>query len=958
MARRSSHSRRVIAKACRSSVMPELLEGRTLFSIPEPNDTFAQAYAPATNIEQFYLSENYSDSGQVTAGSDTWDVYKFYNLYGNSHLYASLLGQSSDGDLFVYDTNGVQLASSTAGGNASETINVDIAGHQYFYVAVKAFSGTDNYGLYLYNDYAGSSMGTARDNGVSLGQTDNLYQGYNSSISKRDYLDYRDNVDYVKFQMEASGTVDLRMKDFDYNGNLVANMQLLDSQGNVLADAGTGTVGNGLNIQGKSLSAGTYYVRFTQVSGSDPYTYRIVSDYAGDTVAKSRDLGDITNTSRELTDMVSSFGGNTYYDPTDLYQFSVSEVAPLNMKLIIDTSRFPSPTFGANLALAQDANFDGVIGSNEIITSVNNTSAVKSIDTALVPGTYYAVVTQSGAYTTYQLDLDSDFDSVAGDPKAYSNLSQANNVGTLIGQSYYNGGFGISPGDSNDFYKFTLATSGRFDANAFIDSTNSRNPYLPYLTVCRDLNGNGHYDNGEQLAAGEQGSTILNLSAGTYYLMVSGGGGQTAYNLRMSADYAGQSIGGARAFAAIPSSGAPTQTFTDYIQPNYGGTFNDFNDFYSFSLPNTQSVTLKTTGPAGLDLALSLIQDKNNNGIVDDGEVLANGDNPNSPNEQFTKQLAAGKYFVRVMGETNVGNYTLSASFAAANTGDPDNTFSKIEGRSANIKTPGSSVDFTLDSLKDVDLVRFSVSAGQRVSFDMDSRNGSNLDTVLRLFKADGTQLAINNNGREPGENASKFSYLEYVFPTAGNYYVGASLAGNDHYDPKTGANIVNGTGPTGTYRLYLNNLGTTSPTVLRVDAGGNSFVTANGDFFAADTGFTGGTKSTASFAVANTTDDYLFATNRIGSSFSFSKAVKNGTYQLTLNFADPTVTSAGQRKFNVFAEGTKILSNFDIVATAGAGKSAVGKTFNVTVNDGKIDLSFAGVLGNAVVSGISMVAL
>ncbi|HSV14610.1 MAG TPA: malectin domain-containing carbohydrate-binding protein, partial [Tepidisphaeraceae bacterium] len=228
--------------------------------------------------------------------------------------------------------------------------------------------------------------------------------------------------------------------------------------------------------------------------------------------------------------------------------------------------------------------------------------------------------------------------------------------------------------------------------------------------------------------------------------------------------------------------------------------------------------------------------------------------------------------------------------------------------------------------------------------------------TALRLFNSSGTQLAANNDGKAPGEGSSKFSYLEYVFPTAGTYYVGVSLNGNTHYDPKTGASTVNGTGPTGDYRLYLNNLGTTSPTVLRVDAGGGNFTDANGDFFQADTGFTGGAKSTTTYAVANTTDDALFATNRIGSSFSFSKTVANGNYQLTLNFADPSVTAAGQRKFNVFAEGKKILSNFDIVATAGAGKSAVSKTFNVTVNDGKIDLSFAGVVGNAEVSGISLV--
>jgi hypothetical protein len=71
---------------------------------------------------------------------------KFYNLYDKSHLYASLVGMSSDADLYVYDQSGNYLASSTSGGNASEMINVDLPGNQYSYVRVHAYSGATNYG--------------------------------------------------------------------------------------------------------------------------------------------------------------------------------------------------------------------------------------------------------------------------------------------------------------------------------------------------------------------------------------------------------------------------------------------------------------------------------------------------------------------------------------------------------------------------------------------------------------------------------------------------------------------------------------------------------------------------------------------------------------------------------------------------------------------------------------------
>src|SRR5438270_4682201 len=118
ISRRFSQPRRTGKQ--RPIMLPQVLESRLLLSsAKEPDDTFAQAYTPPNNI---YLEENYVPTGTVTAGGDGEDFFKFYNLYGPSHLYAALDGLSADADLYVYDTNQNQLASSTQGGNASETI--------------------------------------------------------------------------------------------------------------------------------------------------------------------------------------------------------------------------------------------------------------------------------------------------------------------------------------------------------------------------------------------------------------------------------------------------------------------------------------------------------------------------------------------------------------------------------------------------------------------------------------------------------------------------------------------------------------------------------------------------------------------------------------------------------------------------------------------------------------------
>ena len=55
-------------------------------SAPRSRTTrFAQAYTPPDNI---YLEQNYFNTDSVSTSTDSDDYFKFYNLYGKSHLYA------------------------------------------------------------------------------------------------------------------------------------------------------------------------------------------------------------------------------------------------------------------------------------------------------------------------------------------------------------------------------------------------------------------------------------------------------------------------------------------------------------------------------------------------------------------------------------------------------------------------------------------------------------------------------------------------------------------------------------------------------------------------------------------------------------------------------------------------------------------------------------------------------
>ena len=95
-----------------------------------------------------------------------------------------------------------------------------------------------------------------------------------------------------------------------------------------------------------------------------------------------------------------------------------------------------------------------------------------------------------------------------------------------------------------------------------------------------------------------------------------------------------------------------------------------------------------------------------------------------------------------------------------------------------------------IDFSEDVDLYSFELSAGESITVDVDAiaPDGSEslLQPVLRIFEADGTELdAIGQvetlDAITPGEGEAT---LTFTADTAGTYYAGISVLGNDDYDP------------------------------------------------------------------------------------------------------------------------------------------------------------------------------
>jgi hypothetical protein len=119
-----------------------------------------------------------------------------------------------------------------------------------------------------------------------------------------------------------------------------------------------------------------------------------------------------------------------------------------------------------------------------------------------------------------------------------------------------------------------------------------------------------------------------------------------------------------------------------------------------------------------------------------------------------------------------------------------------------------------LASPTEVDLYRVHLDAQDRLSTTVSAQTaGSGLESLLRVFDAQGTPLALDDQqGGDP--------QLSFQAPTAGDYFVGVSSAPNDAYDPSVGDSGTAG----GTTGLYTLDLRRTPAAPLQPDLTGSSF--------------------------------------------------------------------------------------------------------------------------------------
>ena len=179
-------------------------------------------------------------------------------------------------------------------------------------------------------------------------------------------------------------------------------------------------------------------------------------------------------------------------------------------------------------------------------------------------------------------------------------------------------------------------------------------------------------------------------------------------------------------------------------------------------------------------------------------------------------------------------------------------------------------------------------------------------------------------------------------------------------------SNVINNTGGATTaagtphdFTSYAGN-GTCSTGTSNVDINAGGVAVSP---FVADTDYSGGSTYAVSHTIStagvtNPAPIAVYQDAREGTfTYTVPGFVAGSTHTVRLHFAELYFSAAGQREFDVAINGTPVLTNFDIVATAGSQYKANVQQFTTTANSsGQIVISFNnGAVNQPEMSGIEI---
>jgi len=286
----------------------------------------------------------------------------------------------------------------------------------------------------------------------------------------------------------------------------------------------------------------------------------------------------------------------------------------------------------------------------------------QAFDSRLKSGDYYIQVATEGN-ARYKLNLKGAGQAI----DAGNDLSEALDAGTLSGAQRTVRQRVGGRSDRQDFYQINLATDGAID--------------LSLRDLRRDADLMLLDENGDELARsstnGRSNESIRQkLNAGTYVVQVSPFSSRVKYTLAMAADSSG-------VVSPSPTPSNQPSNSSGNSSSNSGGTQSSpifsqsgqvsatkGSNLYGFNVNQSGVFTADLTGLTG-DADVRLVQDTNNNGAIDQGEVLAWQWERGTANESIRKFVGTGNYLLQVMNYNNqTANYSVNTNFTAAASDD------------------------------------------------------------------------------------------------------------------------------------------------------------------------------------------------------------------------------------------------------------------------------------------------
>ena len=280
-------------------------------------------------------------------------------------------------------------------------------------------------------------------------------------------------------------------------------------------------------LTGANIAASSHYVgneenysnwelehQIGNVTESSIFTEAILESYSGlftepnNSFVTAQDIG-VLGATRTFNDFVGTS------DRRDYYEFTLDEISQVNLNLT-------GLEEAAQMYLVADLDNDGVLDNNEVIEGdFSNSTADKSLNEILVPGTYAILVEAYYSYdnTSYNLTASATEQPSTNATDPGEDFNSALDLGRLGGTQTFTDAVGSV--DRSDYYEFTLNQTTSTDIE--VSLTGLTEPAQLYIV--QDLDNDGVLDGNEYLEGSYLNSTAdrrisASLSPGTYAILV------------------------------------------------------------------------------------------------------------------------------------------------------------------------------------------------------------------------------------------------------------------------------------------------------------------------------------------------------------------------------------------------------------------------------------------------------